>query len=107
MPRRARSRRDPSRIEQIARERGGSVVLVLDCGHDVELERPSPLAVVGGGWPCRHCPPLVPLLPAYVTGVHARTTVPRRGVVVVLRAANESETSPVLGVRARRAVGSR
>jgi len=105
--RRARTRRDPSVIEQIVLERGGRVVLALSCAHDVELPRLPACAVVGGGWPCRHCPPLAPLLPAHPSGVHARTTVPRRGVVVVLRAANESETSPVLSRARARAVGSR
>lgn len=94
-------------IERVTLGRGGRVVLELDCFHTVTLRALSPLVRLGGGWPCPRCPPLAPLLPVAVTGYHARLTVPRRGVVVVLRPANESETSPVLGARDARAVGSR
>ena len=101
------ARRVPSQIDAIGRGPRGAVVLCLDCSHDVVLRAPSPLARVGGGWPCRYCPPLAPLLPAVVTGYHARPVVPRRGVVVVLAAANESETFPTVQARVARAVGSR
>lgn len=101
-----RATRRPSVIECV-RSAGGRVVLELDCFHTVTLRALSPLVALGGGWPCPRCPPLAPLLPVAVTGYHARLTVPRRGVVVVLRPANESETSPVLSASPARAVGSR
>lgn len=94
-------------IERVTLGRGGRITLELTCFHTVTLRALSPLVVVGGGWPCPRCPPLASLLPVALTGYHARLTVPRRGVVLVLRAANESETSPSHDVGRARAVGSR